>query len=93
MEFIIDGSKLYQALIVYGKNEFLKLSFLQLRLISISNIVTNFTFKNKIVKVFGYNNIYNFAHTKEPLNHLRDLVFQDPILPNIFLGMHLELHQ
>ena len=27
-------------------------------LISISNIVTNFTFRNKIGKVFGYINIY-----------------------------------
>ena len=32
-------------------------------LISVSNIVTNFRFRNKTVKVFGYNNIYNFVHT------------------------------
>ena len=29
MEFIIDGSKPYQASVVNGKNEFLKLSVLQ----------------------------------------------------------------
>ena len=35
-------------------------------LISISNIVANFTFRNKIGKVFGYTNIYNFVYTTEP---------------------------
>ena len=35
-------------------------------LISISNIVTNLTFRNKIDKVLGYTNILNFVHTTEP---------------------------
>ena len=68
-EFIIDGSKLYQASIAYGKNEFLKILVLQLKkdlFLFLINIVTNFTFRNKIGKVFGYTNIYNFVHTTEP---------------------------
>ena len=35
-------------------------------LISISNIVTNLRFRDKIGKVFEYTNIYNFVHTTEP---------------------------
>ena len=67
MEFINDRSKLYQASIVYEKNELLAVSVLQWKkwLISVSNIVTNFTFKIKIGKVFAYTHIYNFVHTTE----------------------------
>ena len=49
------------------------------RLISISNIVTNFTFRNKIGKVFGYTNIYNFVRTTEssqPSSRLECFKFQ-----------------
>ena len=38
-------------------------SAIKKRLILISNIVTNFTFKNEVGKVFGYTNIYNFVQT------------------------------
>ena len=35
-------------------------------LILISDIATNFPFRNKIGKVLGYTNNYNFVHTAEP---------------------------
>ena len=41
-------------------------SAIKKRPISISNILTNYTFRNKIGKVFGYTNICNFIHTTEP---------------------------
>ena len=47
------------------ENESLKLSVLQIKkgLFLFLNIVTNFTFRNKVGKVFRYTNIYNFVHT------------------------------
>ena len=65
-QFIIVGSTLYQPSIVYRKNNFVKLSVLQLKGLFpfLINFVTNFTFREKISKVIWYT-IYNFVHTTE----------------------------